>query len=65
MRENDEVSESVDDMQRLIDDYKKGISDRLQPKFQDLKREGDSKISLASEKCKKKKKRKLKTISRL
>ncbi|XP_035736479.1 laminin subunit alpha-1-like [Vespa mandarinia] len=50
MQDNNEVSESVNDMQRLIDDYKKEISDRLQPKFQDLKREGDSKISLASEK---------------
>lgn len=52
MQDNNEVSESLTDMQRLIDDYKKGISDRLQSKFQDLKREGDSKISLASEKCK-------------
>lgn len=49
--ENDEVVESIKDTQRLIDDYKEGIADRLKPKLQELKREGDSKISLASEKC--------------
>lgn len=51
LEENDEVTKSVSDTQRLIDDYKHGIADRLKPKLQDLKREGDSKISLASEKC--------------
>ncbi|XP_029679159.1 laminin subunit alpha-1-like [Formica exsecta] len=50
LEENDEVTKSVSDTQRLIDDYKHGIADRLKPKLQDLKREGDSKISLASEK---------------
>lgn len=50
LEENDEVTESVSDTQRLIDDYKQGIADRLKPKLQDLKREGDTKIGLASEK---------------
>lgn len=50
--ENDEVMGSVRNTQRLIDDYKEGIADRLKPKLHELKREGDSKISLASEKCK-------------
>lgn len=51
LEKNDKVTKSVSDTQRLIDDYKHGIADRLKPKLQDLKREGDSKISLASEKC--------------
>ncbi|KMQ97151.1 laminin subunit alpha-1 [Lasius niger] len=50
LEENDEVTESVSNTQRLIDDYSQDIADRLKPKLQDLKREGDSKISLASEK---------------
>lgn len=48
--ENDEVAKSVRNTQRLIDDYKQGIADRLKPKLHELKREGDSKIGLASEK---------------
>lgn len=51
LEKNDKVTKSASDTQRLIDDYKHGIADRLKPKLQDLKREGDSKISLASEKC--------------
>ncbi|XP_072763928.1 laminin subunit alpha-1 isoform X2 [Anoplolepis gracilipes] len=50
LEENNKVTASISDTQRLIDDYKQGIADRLKPKLQDLKREGDSKISLASEK---------------
>lgn len=44
--------ESVTNAQRLTDDYNQGIADRLKPKLNELKREGDSKISLASEKRK-------------
>lgn len=51
LEDNDEVAESVKNTQRLIDDYKQGIADRLKPKLHELKREGDSKIGLASEKC--------------
>lgn len=51
LEDNDEVTESIKNTQRLIDDYKQGIADRLKPKLQELKREGDSKIGLASEKC--------------
>lgn len=51
LEDNDEVMESVKTTQLLIDDYKQGIADRLKPKLQELKREGDSKIGLASEKC--------------
>jgi len=51
LNENDEVSESVSNTQRLIDDYKQGITDRLKSKLNELKRDGDSKIGLASEKC--------------
>lgn len=48
--ENDRTMESTRDTQKLIDDYSTGISERLKPKLNELKREGDSKISLASEK---------------
>ncbi|XP_076279706.1 wing blister isoform X1 [Lasioglossum baleicum] len=48
--ENDRIMESTRDNQKLIDDYRTGISERLKPKLNELKREGDSKISLASEK---------------
>lgn len=51
LEDNDEVTESVKNTQQLIDDYKQSIADRLKPKLQELKREGDSKIGLASEKC--------------
>jgi len=51
LEENDEVAESIKNTQQLIDDYKQGIADRLKPKLNELKREGDSKIGLASEKC--------------
>lgn len=50
--DNEEVLEIVKDNQRLIDDYNEGIANRLKPKLYELKREGDSKISLASEKRK-------------
>lgn len=46
------MTKSVGNMQRLIDDYNQGIAERLKPKLNELKREGDSKISLASEKRK-------------
>lgn len=49
---NKEVLKSMQDTQELIDDYTAGIAERLKPKLYELKREGDSKISLASEKCK-------------
>lgn len=42
---------SVKNTQWLIDDYKQGIVDRLKPKLYELQNEGDSKISLATEKC--------------
>ncbi|XP_076178093.1 laminin subunit alpha-1-like [Ptiloglossa arizonensis] len=47
---NKEVLKSMQDTQELIDDYTAGIAERLKPKLYELKREGDSKISLASEK---------------
>lgn len=46
------VLENVKISRKLIEDYEEGIADRLKPKLNELKREGDSKISLASEKCK-------------
>ncbi|XP_015607311.1 laminin subunit alpha-1 [Cephus cinctus] len=48
--DNDEVIESIEQSKRLIEDYKEGTANRLKPKLQELKREGDWKISLASEK---------------
>nr|XP_012147088.1 PREDICTED: laminin subunit alpha-2 isoform X4 [Megachile rotundata]XP_012147089.1 PREDICTED: laminin subunit alpha-2 isoform X4 [Megachile rotundata] len=48
--DNEEVLETIIDNQKLIDDYKEGITNTLKPKLYELKREGDSKISLASEK---------------
>ncbi|RLU21684.1 hypothetical protein DMN91_006060 [Ooceraea biroi] len=50
LEENDVVAESVKNTQRLIDDYKQGIAERLRPKLYELQHEGDSKISLATEK---------------
>lgn len=50
--EADEVVGSIDESRRLIDDYREGIASGLQPQLQELKQEGDSKISLASEKRK-------------
>lgn len=50
------LSENVDTMntvaktRELVEDYEKGIVEVLNPKLQELKREGDSRISLASEK---------------
>lgn len=52
LEDNNEVLEAVVDNQKLTEDYNEGITNRLKPKLYELKREGDSKISLASEKCK-------------
>lgn len=51
-KDNEMVLENVKISRKLIEDYEEGIADRLKPKLNELKREGDSKISLASEKCK-------------
>ncbi|KZC04266.1 Laminin subunit alpha-1 [Dufourea novaeangliae] len=50
LNDNDKVLEATKVTRKLIEDYNDGISDRLKPKLYELKREGDSKISLASEK---------------
>ncbi|XP_053979211.1 laminin subunit alpha-1-like isoform X1 [Hylaeus volcanicus] len=50
LEDNEEVLESMQETQKLINDYTEGIADRLKPKMYELKEEGDSKISLASEK---------------
>ncbi|XP_014204068.2 laminin subunit alpha-1 [Copidosoma floridanum] len=50
LKENLETAASIVQTRQLISDYQQGIIDVLNPKLQDLKREGDSKISLASEK---------------
>lgn len=42
--------DSIQQSETLINDYKLGISNNLQPQLSSLKHEGDSKISLASEK---------------
>lgn len=52
LRDNEVVLENVETSRKLIEDYEEGIADRLKPKLNELKREGDSKISLASEKRK-------------
>lgn len=52
LRDNEVVLENVETTRKLIEDYEEGIADRLKPKLNELKREGDSKISLASEKRK-------------
>lgn len=52
LKENEMVLENVKISRKLVEDYEEGIADRLKPKLNELKREGDSKISLASEKCK-------------
>ncbi|XP_043794597.1 laminin subunit alpha-2 isoform X1 [Apis laboriosa] len=49
-KDNEMVLENVKISRKLIEDYEEGIADRLKPKLNELKREGDSKISLASEK---------------
>ena len=41
---------SITESEKLIGDYKEGIANSLGPQLQELKREGDTKISLASEK---------------
>ncbi|XP_050482872.1 laminin subunit alpha-1 isoform X2 [Bombus huntii] len=50
LNDNEKVLESIKTSQKLIGDYKEGIANILKPKLYDLKREGDSEISLASEK---------------
>ncbi|XP_076668102.1 wing blister isoform X2 [Andrena cerasifolii] len=50
LEDNELVLDATKDNQRLIDDYKEGIENQLKPKLNELKREGDSKVSLASEK---------------
>ncbi|XP_061943056.1 laminin subunit alpha lam-3 isoform X4 [Apis cerana] len=50
LKDNEMVLENVKISRKLIEDYEEGIADRLKPKLNELKREGDSKISLASEK---------------
>ncbi|XP_034944517.1 laminin subunit alpha-1-like isoform X2 [Chelonus insularis] len=42
--------ESIIESEKLINDYKEGLANDLRPQLHELKREGDSKISLASEK---------------
>ncbi|XP_076751939.1 wing blister [Xylocopa sonorina] len=49
LRDNERVMENIQTSQMLIDDYKEAIMNRLKPKLNKLKRESDSKISLASE----------------
>lgn len=48
---NERTMDSVYESTRLLEDYNIGIASRLKPKLHELKREGDSKISLANEKC--------------
>lgn len=45
-----ETANSISETRQLIEDYQQGIAEVLNPKLQELKREGDSRISLASEK---------------
>ena len=52
LQENAQTENSISETRQLIDDYHQGIVDVLNPKLQELKREGDSRISLASEKRK-------------
>ncbi|XP_023288824.1 laminin subunit alpha-2 [Orussus abietinus] len=47
---NEEVLGSIHRSEILIEDLNQGVSNVLKPKLNDLKREGDSKISLATEK---------------
>lgn len=49
LNKNEDVVESIQETRRIVDDYKEGIANGLRPKLHELKREGDSKISLASE----------------
>ncbi|XP_017882648.2 laminin subunit alpha-1 [Ceratina calcarata] len=50
LKDNKMVMETVDDLRELIENTQKGIDDTLKPKLNDLKRDGDSKINLATEK---------------
>ncbi|XP_051174494.1 laminin subunit alpha-1 isoform X1 [Leptopilina boulardi] len=49
LSKNENFIESIQETRRIVDDYKEGIANGLRPKLHELKREGDSKISLASE----------------
>lgn len=51
MEDNEETNESIGISQKLIEDYKYSINENLRSKLLELEREGDSKISLANEKC--------------
>ncbi|KAK0081679.1 hypothetical protein PV325_011758 [Microctonus aethiopoides] len=48
--DHEKLMNSILESEKLINDYKNGIANNLKPQLQELKREGDSKISLASEK---------------
>ncbi|XP_066580920.1 laminin subunit alpha-1 [Prorops nasuta] len=48
--ENDKIYDSVENSRKIIHSYKEGIAGQLKPQLNELKRESDSKISLASEK---------------
>ena len=50
LKENGRTDDTVSDMRQLIESYQKGMKDILYPQLVELKREGDSSISLASEK---------------
>lgn len=52
LNENMEVTSSLDETRESIENHQKGIVEVLGPKLEELKREGDSRISLASEKRK-------------
>jgi hypothetical protein len=52
LNKNIETANSLFETKQFIENYQQGITDVLNPKFQELKREGDSRISLASEKRK-------------
>lgn len=40
----------MNNTRKLVEDYRSGVAEILNPQLQDLKRESDSRISLASEK---------------
>ncbi|XP_074102845.1 wing blister [Cotesia typhae] len=48
--EHRKLIETISESEKLINDYKEGLANDLYPQLHELKREGDSKISLASEK---------------
>lgn len=50
LQENAATASSISETRQLIEDYQQGMAEILNPQLQELKREGDSRISLASEK---------------